>query len=67
LYVQQQDLQAMLNGRRAAAANQETVAAVGGLIAVLNQRQAAVRRDFAQTFAEFNSMENQERVKKLFG
>lgn len=41
-------------------------ASIGGLIAVLYQRQQSVRQSFSQTFADFSSRSNAELYEKLF-
>jgi CHAD domain-containing protein len=45
----------------------DVAAAVGGLVAVLSQRQRNVRADFAKTFGEFSTADNADLYSQLFG
>jgi len=46
--------------------SQQTVAAIGGLIASLFQQQQSVRKALAQTFTEFSEQDNEKIYQKLF-
>lgn len=66
LSVQQRELQAYLAGLRAGSRRSlEQAAAIGGLLASLDQEQRQVRAEFAGRFAEFARPENTELYKKF--
>lgn len=66
LYTQQESLKELLSSDAKTVKYPNTTAAIGGLIAVLYQRQQSVRQDFAQTFAQFIDPLNGALFKKLF-
>ena len=67
LFVQQESLKEFLCSDIKSEKYQNTTAAIGGLIAVLFQRQQRVRQAFAQTFTQFSDSKNAALFNKLFG
>ena len=68
LYVQQKNLKFFLE--KMAPTNRDIVnvaAAIGGLVTQLRQEQIKVRGEFTQKFKEFNSKENIELFRHVFG
>jgi CHAD domain-containing protein len=64
LSVQTADLGSRLAGARSKA---DTAAAIGGLMTALDARRADVRRHFAATFREFDSVDSGRTYDELFG
>ncbi|NIR49185.1 CHAD domain-containing protein [candidate division KSB1 bacterium] len=68
LYVQQESLKEFLGKVDVKSADYAHVnAAIGGLIAILYQKQQQVRRAFSQTFSAFSKKKNNDSFQKLFG
>jgi len=67
LYVEQESLKEFLSSDIRSEKHQNTTAAIGGLIAVLYQRQLRLRQAFAQSFSQFRAPKNAVLFNKLFG
>jgi CHAD domain-containing protein len=66
LHIQQVSLKHFVHGELKSAKYHKTKVAIGGLIAVLHQRQQIVRQKFEQTFVYFSTEQNALLYKKLF-
>ena len=68
LHVQQENLKSFLNNPETGydLENNDTQAAVGGLISVLYQKQIGVRKKFGDNFKEFSDKETSVLFEKLF-
>ena len=64
--VQKQDLLGYLQKQATGAKKARIAAAIGGLIALLHQKQGQARAHFGRTFAEFTSPGNRQRFARLF-
>ncbi len=67
LALQQGDLEEYMKTTRSKANARLRDAATGGLLTVLNSRQAEVREEFHRRFAGFDSRENRALYEELFG
>lgn len=67
LSVQQSFLHERLETEESGRNDPVTVAALGGLIAVLHQEQVALRGQFSSTFSEFDSETSRALFQKVFG
>lgn len=68
LSVQQQDLQAVLERVNVSSPKSRLMAsAIGGLLAVLYQQQRRIKTQFSKSFRQFNTKQNLNIFKHLFG